>query len=103
MVDKKYLFRLALNQSGDSLPMAGAEYETLEDQQVEGALQQGNAFVVTLLGSHSTQVSARSGRMSTQAVNRSEEISVGRDTWLGSKTKEAAPVWAQPLWFQSDD
>jgi hypothetical protein len=39
MVDKKYLFGLALNQSRYALPMAGPEYERLENQQVECALQ----------------------------------------------------------------
>src|SRR5260370_4064170 len=56
MVDKKYLFRLALNQSRYTLPMARSQYKRLENQQVQRALQQGDAIVVTLLGSHPNQI-----------------------------------------------
>ena len=42
-------------------PWHGPRSERFEDQQVEGALQQGDAVVVVLLGSHSTQVSAPLG------------------------------------------
>src|SRR5260370_10563025 len=56
MVDKKYLFRLALNQSRYTLPMARSQYKRLEDQQVQRALQQGDSVVVIFLGSHPTQI-----------------------------------------------
>src|ERR1700689_4024381 len=48
--------------------MAGRQDQGFQNQQVQGALQQGNAFVFALLGSHSTQVFARSGRMSTRTT-----------------------------------
>jgi hypothetical protein len=67
MVDQKHLFGLTLNQPRHPLPMARAEGERLENQQVERALQQGNAIVVNRLGGHSTQVSAGLGRLSTRA------------------------------------
>jgi hypothetical protein len=48
--------------------MARAQNERLQDEEVEGALQQGNAVVAVLLGSHSTQIFTFSGRMSTQTA-----------------------------------
>src|SRR5882757_255852 len=56
MVDKKYLFRLALNQPRHTLPMARSQHKRLQDQQVQRALQQGDSIVVILLGSHPTQI-----------------------------------------------
>ncbi len=73
MVDKKHLFRLALNQPRHTLPMARSQHKRLQNQQVQRALQQGNAIVVILLGSHSTQVSAPLGRMSTRGKNLTQK------------------------------
>jgi len=50
MFDKKDIFRLGLDGSRNTLPMAGTEDEALEDQQVQGSLQQGDAVVVVLSG-----------------------------------------------------
>jgi hypothetical protein len=36
--------------------MAGTEEEGTEDEEVEGALQEGEAFAIRILGRHSTQV-----------------------------------------------
>ena len=65
MIDKKHFFRLALNDARNALPVARSQHQRLQNQQVERALQQGNAVVVILSGSHSTQVSQPLGRMST--------------------------------------
>src|SRR5271167_3129656 len=46
--------------------MLRTKQQGLENQQVERALQQGDAVVGTGLGRHPTQASHRSGRMSTQ-------------------------------------
>jgi hypothetical protein len=70
VVDQKYLFGLALNRTRYALPMAGSGHKRLQNQQVQRALQQGNVIIVSLLGSHSTQVFTRLGRMSTQVVFR---------------------------------
>jgi hypothetical protein len=66
VIDKEYVFGLTLDHSRHALPMAGSQDKRFQNQQVQRALQEGNAIFVTLLGSHSTQVSACLGRMSTQ-------------------------------------
>ena len=76
MVDKKYFFRLALNQSRDALPMTRSHNQGFQDQQIERALQQGNAVVVARLGCHPTQVLAGWGRMSTQRAERESDQSM---------------------------
>ena len=50
MLDEKNFFRLPLNGSGNTLSMAGAKNQALENQQVEGSLQKGDAVVVALSG-----------------------------------------------------
>jgi phage terminase Nu1 subunit (DNA packaging protein) len=54
MVDEEDLFRLALYQARHALAMARAEHQHLENQQVKGSLQKGDAVVWILLGSHPT-------------------------------------------------
>jgi hypothetical protein len=72
-MQQKCLFGLALNQSRHILPMAWPQHQRFR---IQRPLQQGNAIVVILLGSHSTQVSAPLGRMSTQAVRLILEMSI---------------------------
>jgi hypothetical protein len=72
VVNEENLFRLALNEARHALSMAGAESKGFEDEQVEGALQQGNAVIVIFLGSHPTQVNTSLGRMSTRKKNGSD-------------------------------
>ena len=66
MVDKECFLRLPLNDPRDPLAMTWAQQERFKNQQVQCALQQGDAIVVIVLGSHSTQVCRSLGRMSTQ-------------------------------------
>ena len=54
VIDQEDFLRLALDGARYSLAVAGAEDEGLEDQEVEGALEEGDAVVVALLGRHTT-------------------------------------------------
>jgi hypothetical protein len=57
-----------LNAAGNALAVAGAKEQGLQNEQVQGALQQGDAIVFFLMGRHTTRVSRSSGRMSTRLL-----------------------------------
>jgi hypothetical protein len=65
MIDKENLFRLALDQPRHPLAMARPQHESLQNEQVQRSLQQGDTGIGILSGRHPTQVSHRSGGMST--------------------------------------
>ena len=54
MINKKDLFRLTLYGARYALPVTRAEHEGFENEQVERALQEGNAIVGIVLGRHPT-------------------------------------------------
>ena len=65
MINEKDLFRLTLYGARYALPVTRAEHEGFENEQVEGALQEGDAIVGIVLGRHPTQACITLGRMST--------------------------------------
>jgi hypothetical protein len=65
MIDKKNLFRLALDEPRHSLAVAWPQDEDLQNEQVERPLQEGDTVIGILSGRHPTQESHLSGRMST--------------------------------------
>lgn len=54
MINEKDLFGLALYGAGYALPVTRAEHKGLEDEQVERALQKGDAIAGIVLGRHPT-------------------------------------------------
>jgi len=55
MINEKDLFRLTLYGARYALPVTRAEHEGFENEQVERALQEGNAIVGIVFGRHPTQ------------------------------------------------
>ena len=54
MINEKDLFRLTLYGARYALPVTRAEHEGFENEQVERALQEGDAIVGIVLGRHPT-------------------------------------------------
>jgi hypothetical protein len=65
VIDEECFLGLSLNAAGNALAVARAKEQGLQNQQVQGALQQGDAIVFFLMGRHTARVSRSSGRMST--------------------------------------
>ncbi|HUZ96320.1 MAG TPA: hypothetical protein VMU57_15555 [Edaphobacter sp.] len=55
MVNEKHLFRLALYRTRYALPVPRPKQKDLENEQVERALEEGNAIAGIVLGRHPTQ------------------------------------------------
>lgn len=54
VIDKEDFVRLPLDGAGDPLAVAGPKEEDAQDEQIQGALQEGNAIVFFLSGRHTT-------------------------------------------------
>jgi hypothetical protein len=64
MFDEKLFFGSLLDGTGDALTVLRAEDEGAEDEEIECALEQLEAFFC-VLGRHTTRICARTGKMST--------------------------------------
>src|SRR5262245_10290210 len=55
VIDEDRVFGLVLDRAGDALTVLRAEDQRPENQQIEGALEQGNAVAFVSSGRHSTR------------------------------------------------